>query len=106
MPPVPRDGITVGLSPKDCHRILVAPDAATPEGIRDGALFAVLPYTGCRVGELTRLRVKDNKATRSPSSSQDQGQGAARSGACPCMLRESNGWKPWNDIIGSIIEPL
>ncbi len=28
-----------------------------PAGIRDRALFAILAYTGCRVGELTRLKV-------------------------------------------------
>ncbi|OWK34916.1 Tyrosine recombinase XerD [Fimbriiglobus ruber] len=55
-PSVPRDGKTVGLSPEDCRRLLDA-SAATPAGIRDAALFAVLAYTGCRVGELTRLKV-------------------------------------------------
>lgn len=55
-PPVSRDGKTVGLSPDDCRRLLDAPPA-TPAGVRDRALLAVLAYTGCRVGELTRLRV-------------------------------------------------
>jgi integrase/recombinase XerD len=63
VPAVPRDGKTVGLSPEDCRRLLDAPSVATPEGLRDRALFAVLAYTGCRVGELTRLRVKDYKDT-------------------------------------------
>lgn len=62
VPPVPRDGKTVGLTPEDCRRLLDAPAPATPEGIRDRCLFAVLAYTGCRVGELTRLRVKDYKS--------------------------------------------
>jgi integrase/recombinase XerD len=62
-PAVPRDGKTVALTPEDCRRILDAADAATPEGTRDRALFAVLAYTGCRVGELCRLRVADLKAT-------------------------------------------
>lgn len=61
VPPVPRDGKTVGLTPQDCRRILDAPSITTPEGIRDRALFAVLAYAGLRVGELTRLRVKDYK---------------------------------------------
>jgi integrase/recombinase XerD len=63
LPPVPRDGKTVGLSPEDCRRVLEAPSRTTAEGIRDRALFAVLAYTGCRVGELTRLRVGDYKTT-------------------------------------------
>jgi integrase/recombinase XerD len=63
VPAVPRDGKTVGLSPEDCRRLLDAPPTATPEGVRDRCLFAVLAYTGCRVGELTRLRVKDYKDT-------------------------------------------
>jgi integrase/recombinase XerD len=62
-PPVPRDGKTVGLTPDDCRRLLDAPPAATPEGVRDRALLAVLAYTGCRVGEVCRLRVEDYKAS-------------------------------------------
>ena len=63
VPAVPRDGKTVGLTPDDCRRLLDAPSAETPEGIRDRTLLAVLAYTGCRVGELTRLRVKDYKSS-------------------------------------------
>jgi integrase/recombinase XerD len=61
-PAVPRDGKTVGLSPADCRRLLDAPPVITPIGVRDRALLAVLAYTGCRVGELVRLRVRDYKA--------------------------------------------
>lgn len=61
-PPVPRDGKTVGLSPEDCRRLLDAP-ASAPSGVRDRALLAVLAYTGCRVGELTRLRVGSYRQT-------------------------------------------
>jgi len=43
--------------------MLEAPDAKTLAGIRDRALLAVLAYTGCRVGELCRLRVGDIKMT-------------------------------------------
>ena len=60
-PPVPRDGKTVGLSPADCRRLLEAPSEDTPAGIRDRALLAVLAYTGCRVGELARLKVSSYK---------------------------------------------
>ena len=69
-PKVARDGKTVGLSPHDCRRLLDAPktqdldikDEAKrliPVGIRDRAMFAVLAYSGCRVGELVKLRVRD-----------------------------------------------
>ncbi|MDB5390678.1 MAG: integrase [Planctomycetaceae bacterium] len=58
-PKVPRDGKTVGLSPADCRRILEAPDLSTPAGIRDRAILSVLAYSACRVGELSRLRVRD-----------------------------------------------
>ena len=58
-PPVPRDGKTVGLSPRECRRLLDVPDPATPVGLRDRALLAVLAYSACRVGELVRLRVGD-----------------------------------------------
>ncbi|VTS00447.1 phage integrase : Integrase OS=Pseudomonas stutzeri MF28 GN=L686_08630 PE=4 SV=1: Phage_int_SAM_1: Phage_integrase [Gemmata massiliana] len=62
-PPVPRDGKTVALTPEDCRRLLDAPALTTPEGIRDRALLAVLAFTGCRVGELSRLRVADYKTS-------------------------------------------
>jgi integrase/recombinase XerD len=57
-PSVGKDGKTPGLSPKECRRLLDVPDPSTPAGIRDRALLSVLAYTGCRVGELTRLRVR------------------------------------------------
>jgi integrase/recombinase XerD len=60
-PAVPRDGKTVGLTPEDCRRLLEFPSTETPEGIRDRALLAVLAFTGCRVGELCRLRLTDYK---------------------------------------------
>jgi integrase/recombinase XerD len=62
-PAVSRDGKTVGLSPKECRLLLDAPTMETAAGTRDRALLAVLAYTGCRVGELCRLRVGDYKAS-------------------------------------------
>lgn len=75
-PSAPRDGKTVGLSTVNCRRLLDAPvekivtelpdgltkESALPVGIRDRALFAVLAYTGCRVGELVRLKVGSYKS--------------------------------------------
>jgi integrase/recombinase XerD len=64
-PAVSRDGKTVGLSPHDCRRLLDAPSGEptkqTPVDLRDRALLAVLAYSGCRVGELVRLKVRDYK---------------------------------------------
>jgi integrase/recombinase XerD len=53
----------VGLTPQDCRRILDAPSPETPEGIRDRAILAILAFTGCRVGEITRLRASDFKSS-------------------------------------------
>jgi integrase/recombinase XerD len=75
-PAAPRDGKTVGLSPQDCRRLLDAPRhqithdlpdgskrvTPIPAGIRDRAIFSILAFTGCRVGELTRLRVGSYKS--------------------------------------------
>jgi integrase/recombinase XerD len=62
-PPVPRDGKTVALSPRDCRRLLDVPDPTTPVGLRDRAILATLAYSACRVGELVRLRVEDFKTS-------------------------------------------
>jgi integrase/recombinase XerD len=74
-PAVSRDGKTVALSPADCRRLLDAPpekivregpqgreEIAVPVGTRDRAIFAILAYTGCRVGELVRLKVGSYKS--------------------------------------------
>ncbi len=60
-PSVARDGKTVGLSAKDCRRLLDFPDSTTSVGVRDRALLGVLAYSACRVGELVRLKVGDFK---------------------------------------------
>lgn len=62
-PAAPRDGKTVGFSPQECRRLLDAPNTSHPVGVRDRALLAVLAYTGCRVGELCRIRVGDFKTS-------------------------------------------
>lgn len=43
--------------------------------IRDHALLAVLAYTGCRVGELSRLRIRDYKTTGAHRILEVQGKG-------------------------------
>jgi integrase/recombinase XerD len=62
-PAAPRDGKTLGLTPEDCRRLLEAPSATTPAGIRDRAILGILAYTGCRVGELTRIKVGSYKTS-------------------------------------------
>lgn len=75
VPPVPKDGRTVALTPKECRRLLDAPDHETPLGLRDRALLAVLAYTGCRVGELCRLRIQDYKMTAGHKVLEIRGKG-------------------------------
>lgn len=36
-------------------------DLLLPDGVRDRAIFGMLAFTGCRVGELTRLKVDSYK---------------------------------------------
>ncbi|MEZ6140793.1 MAG: tyrosine-type recombinase/integrase [Zavarzinella sp.] len=56
-PAVPRDGKTVSLTPEECRILLDGYAGHTPEEVRNRAMLAVLAYTGCRVGEITQLRV-------------------------------------------------
>jgi len=74
-PAVPRDGKTVGLTPEECRLLLDAPALKTPEGIRDRSLLAVLAFTGCRVGEVCRLRVQDYKASEGHKILEVRGKG-------------------------------
>jgi hypothetical protein len=64
---VPRDGKTVPLSLHNCRQLLEAPEGKTelqrPVDLRDRAMLAVLAYSGCRAGELVRLRVRDFKTS-------------------------------------------
>lgn len=47
------------LAIEDVDRLLEAPDASTPAGLRDRALIELLYATGLRVSELVNLRAQD-----------------------------------------------
>lgn len=107
-PAVPRDGKTVALSIRDCRRLLDAPDALPPVGVRDRAIFAVLAYTGCRVGELVRLKVSDFKTTGEHRVLSVYGKGG-KERTVPLHLEaveRLNTWLALNDLAADREGPL
>jgi integrase/recombinase XerD len=98
-PPVPRDGKTVGLSPEECRRLLDAPDASTPVGARDRALLALLAYSACRVGELTRLRVGSYKTTGGHRVLEVHGKGG-KERRVPLHPEAMERLETWLDVAG------
>ncbi len=99
VPSPPRDGKTVGLSPQDCRRLLDAPSETTPAGMRDRALLAVLAYTGCRIGELTRLKVSSYKTTGVHKVLEIHGKGG-KERRVPLHLEAAERLEAWLDIAG------
>jgi integrase/recombinase XerD len=49
----------VVITPEQVRRLLHAPSADALKGVRDRAILHVLFYTGCRVSEVTHLKVRD-----------------------------------------------
>ncbi len=47
------------LTPEQVRRLLHTPPLETLKGVRDQAILHVLFYTGCRVSEVTHLKVRD-----------------------------------------------
>jgi site-specific recombinase XerD len=47
------------ITPEQVRKILEAPEASTPQGLRDRAILHILFYTGCRISEVCSLNVKD-----------------------------------------------
>lgn len=56
-PKVPDEGLTPAIPPKQMARLLDAPDADTPVGIRDRAIVACFAYMALRVNELHHIKV-------------------------------------------------
>lgn len=98
-PAAPRDGKTVGLTPQDCRRLLDAPSAETPTGIRDRAIFGILAYTGCRVGELTRLKVASCKSDGVHRVLEIHGKGG-KERLVPLNPEAAERLEAWLDIAG------
>jgi len=58
IPPAPKPArLPKVLTVKQCLALLEAPDATTPEGLRDAAMLTLLYATGLRVSELVGLRM-------------------------------------------------
>lgn len=111
-PPVPRDGKTVGLAPEECRRLLDSPKPDTPVGIRDQALLAILAYSGCRVGELTRLKVGSYKMTSGHRILEIHGKGG-KERRVPLHAEAVERLERWldtaalrHDLTGSLFRPL
>jgi len=112
-PAVARDGKTVGLSPEDCRHLLNAPAIAVtrkltdgtdekivlPVGIRDQAIFGVLAYTGCRVGELTRMKVASYKITGGHHVLEIYGKGG-KERLVPLNPEAAERLEAWLDVAG------
>lgn len=98
-PVPPRDGKTVALTPADCRRLLDAPPPETPEGVRDRAILAALAFTGCRVGEVTRLRVSDVKASGGHRVLEVRGKGG-KERRVPLHPEAVERLEAWLDVVG------
>jgi integrase/recombinase XerD len=104
-PSVPRDGKTVALSPADCRRLLDAPgaglqdDQKPPVDWRDRAIFSVLAYSGCRVGELVKLRVRDYRTSGEHRVLNIMGKGG-KERTTPLHPEAAERLAAWLDIAG------
>jgi len=109
-PKVPRDGKTVGLSVHDCRRLLDAPVVqdltikdedrrSLPVGIRDRAMLAMLAYSGCRVGELVKLRVRDYRTNGEHRVLNMTGKGG-KERTTPLHLEAVEKLAAWLDVPG------
>ncbi len=99
-PSAPRDGKTVGLTPEECRRLLDGPSSETPLGIRDRALLGVLAYTGCRVGEITRLRTGDYQQATGHRVLYILGKGG-KERRVPLHAEAVERLELWLDVVGS-----
>ncbi|RAP34329.1 integrase [Candidatus Marinamargulisbacteria bacterium SCGC AAA071-K20] len=51
---------SIALSKEHAKHMMDRPDTNTLKGVRDKAILSILFYTGCRIGEVCKLKVKDN----------------------------------------------
>jgi integrase/recombinase XerD len=109
-PSVPRDGKTVALSPENCRLLLDAPtiklnnnnadeQVTLPAGVRDRAVLGVLAFTGCRVGELTRLKVGSYKQNGVHKVLEIQGKGG-KERLVPLHKEAEERLEAWLDVAG------
>jgi integrase/recombinase XerD len=109
-PAVARDGKTVALSPEHCRRLLDAPtvsrfddetqsETPRPQGIRDRAMFGILAFTGCRVGELVRLKVGSYKQNGVHRVLEIHGKGG-KERLMPLAAEAAERLEAWLDIAG------
>lgn len=112
-PSAARGGKTVGLSPQDCRRLLDVPThqvtydrpdgtkhvTLIPAGIRDRAIFSILAFTGCRVGELTRLNVGSYKTDGVHRVFEVHGKGG-KERLVPLNPEAAERLEAWLDIAG------
>ena len=63
------------LSGEEVDRLLAAPDGASPEGVRDGAMLELLYATGMRVSELVGLKSVQIQLREGAAFSLIQGKG-------------------------------
>jgi integrase/recombinase XerD len=103
-PKVPTVGKTVGLSRQDCRRLLDAIQPNTPVGIRDRAVLAILAYTGCRVGELTRLRIGSYKTDRVHKILEIYGKGG-KERRVPLQKEAEERLEEWLTVLNSRDDP-
>ncbi len=61
------------ISPTELNRLLAAPDATTPAGLRDRAILELLFSTGLRISELCNLSIDDVDLTRDEFSVRGKG---------------------------------
>ncbi len=74
-------------------------EVPVPAGVRDRALLAILAYTGCRVGELTRLKVSSYKTDGVHRILEIRGKGG-KERSVPLHKEAEERLEAWLDVAG------